>query len=157
MRRVLSISTLYPNAARPRFGPFVARSLEALAARGDWHVTLVNPIGVPPIALGRYLDLSRAAVSGTERRVEIHRPEFMLVPRIGARLNAWSIARTVLPLARRLHAEQPFDLVDAQFFFPDGPAAARVARALGLPLSIKARGAESRFRRTGRGLFEANA
>jgi hypothetical protein len=30
----------------------------------------------------------------------------------------------ILPLGARLHAEQPFDLVDAQFFFPDGPAAA---------------------------------
>src|SRR5690606_11603721 len=42
VRRVLSLSTLYPNTADPRFGTFVARSLEALAARGDWHVTLLN-------------------------------------------------------------------------------------------------------------------
>jgi len=51
----------------------------------------------------------------------------------------------VLPLARRLHAQAPFDLVDAQFFYPDGPAAARIARALGLPLSIKARGADIHY------------
>jgi glycosyltransferase involved in cell wall biosynthesis len=36
-------------------------------------------------------------------------------------------------------------VVDAQFFWPDGPAAMRVARALGLPLSIKARGADIHF------------
>ena len=41
------------------------------------------------------------------------------------------------PLARRLHAETPFDLVDAQFFYPDGPAAMRVADELGLPFSVK--------------------
>jgi glycosyltransferase involved in cell wall biosynthesis len=145
VKRVLSISTLYPNAARPRFGPFVARSLEALAARGDWEVTLVNPIGVPPIALGRYRELAAAAVDGRESGVAVHRLRFTLVPLVGARLNAWAIARAVLPLARRLHAESPFDLVDAQFFFPDGPAAARIARALGLPLSIKARGADIQF------------
>jgi glycosyltransferase involved in cell wall biosynthesis len=52
------------------------------------------------------------------------------------------IVRGVLPLARRLHALAPFDLVDAQFFYPDGPAAARIARDLALPLSIKARGAD---------------
>ena len=51
----------------------------------------------------------------------------------------------MLPLARRLHAERPFDLVDAQFFYPDGPAAATIARALGLPLSIKARGADIHY------------
>lgn len=142
MKRVLSISTLYPNAARPRFGVFVARSMEALTARGDWQVTLVNPVGVPPMPVGRYAPLARAARDGLERGVDVRRPRFTLIPLFGARLNAWAIARAVLPLARRLHAEQPFDLVDAQFFFPDGPAAARVAEALGVPLSIKARGAD---------------
>ncbi|MBA4010044.1 MAG: glycoside hydrolase, partial [Erythrobacter sp.] len=68
-----------------------------------------------------------------------------LIPRIGARRNAAAIARAVLPLARVLHAEAPFALVDAQFFFPDGPAAAIIARELGLPLSIKARGSDITF------------
>ena len=145
MRRVLSISTLYPNAARPRFGPFVARSLEALAARGDWSVTLINPIGVPPIAFGRYRALAAAAEDAVEHGVDVRRPAFTLLPRFGARANPGAVSRAVLPLARKLHAEAPFDLVDAQFFFPDGPAAARVAEALGLPLSIKARGADIQF------------
>ena len=52
MKHVLVLSTLYPNAAGPRFGTFVARSIEALAKRGDWRVTMVNPIGLPPLALG---------------------------------------------------------------------------------------------------------
>lgn len=142
MRRVLSISTLYPNAASPRFGTFVARSLEGLAARGDWHVTMINPIGIPPVAFGRYRPLAQAAVGGTENRVEIHRPRFTLIPRLGARINASVIARRILPLAQRLHAEAPFDLVDAQFFYPDGPVAAWIAAALGLPFSIKARGSD---------------
>jgi hypothetical protein len=47
-RRLLSISTLYPAPPRPGFGGFVARQMEALAARGDWEVTVINPIGMPP-------------------------------------------------------------------------------------------------------------
>jgi glycosyltransferase involved in cell wall biosynthesis len=35
-----------------------------------------------------------------------------------------------------------FDVVDAQFFYPDGPAAMRVADTLDLPFSVKARGAD---------------
>ena len=141
-RRVLSLATLYPNRAQPRFGTFVARSLEALAARGDWRVTVINPIGVPPLALGRYRALAAAAVSGIEHGVEVHRPRYTLIPKIGGRFNPGAIVRKTLPLIRRLHAEAPFDLVDAQFFYPDGPAAAAIARALNLPLSIKARGAD---------------
>lgn len=142
MNHLLSIATLYPNAANPRFGTFVARSLEALAKRGDWRVTVINPIGVPPVAFGRYAALKAAAVDGSEHGVEVHRPTFPLIPKLGGRFNPALIAREVLPQVRRLHAAAPFDLIDAQFFYPDGPAAARIAADLGLPLSIKARGAD---------------
>src|SRR5690349_19919710 len=113
-RRVLGLATLYPNAARPTFGTFVARSLEALAARGDWDVTVINPIGLPPLALGRYAEQARAAVDGVEAGVRVFRPSFPLIPGLSGRWNPLLIARAVLPLARRIHAESPFDLVDAQ-------------------------------------------
>ncbi|MXO72532.1 glycosyltransferase [Alteraurantiacibacter buctensis] len=142
MKRLLSIATLYPNAHAPRFGTFVARQMEALAARGDWEVTVINPVGTPPFAPGRYAAVARAAVNGMEGGVQVLRPRFTLIPAVGGPFNPRMICRAVLPLARRLHAGQPFDLVDAQFFYPDGPAAAAVARDLGLPLAIKARGAD---------------
>ncbi|MGZ3235152.1 MAG: glycosyltransferase [Croceibacterium sp.] len=142
MKRLLSLATLYPNTAQPRFGTFVARSLEALAARDDWQVTVINPIGLPPVRFGHYRALAAAASGGVEHGVEVYRQTFLLIPRYGAAFNPRAIAHAVLPLARRLHAEAPFDLVDAHFFYPDGPAAARVADVLGLPLAIKARGAD---------------
>ncbi|MCB2089554.1 MAG: glycosyltransferase [Sphingomonadaceae bacterium] len=145
MKRVLSLSTLYPNASNPRFGTFVARSLEALAARGDWDVTVINPIGVPPIAFGKYAALKAAAVDGTEHGVRVLRPTFPLIPRFGGPFNPALIAWSVGKLAAQLHAEQPFDVLDAQFFYPDGPAVARLARRLGLPFSIKARGADIHY------------
>ncbi len=142
MPRVLSIATLYPNAHVPRFGTFVARQMEALAARGDWDVTVINPIGVPPVPMGRYKALAAAAVSGIEAGVDVRRPRFTLIPAVGGPFNPRMIVRAILPIARQLHDQTPFDLVDAQFFYPDGPAAAHIARELGLPLSIKARGAD---------------
>lgn len=145
MKHVLALSTLYPNPVNPRFGTFVARSLEALAKRGDWRVTLVNPLGLPPLALGRYRPLAELPAVSEEGGITIHRPHFTLIPRIGARRNAAAIARAVLPLVRRIQTETPIDVLDAQFFFPDGPAAAEIALATGLPLSIKARGSDISF------------
>ena len=144
-KRLLSISTLYPCAARPRFGTFVSSSIEALAARPEWEVTAINPIGLSPVLAGEYRALAEAAVDGEENGVMVHRPRFTLIPKIGGRFNPGMIARAVIPLARKLHEAQPFDIVDAQFFYPDGPAAAAVARALDLPLAIKARGADIHF------------
>ncbi len=141
-RRVLSLSTLFPNPAQPRFGIFVARSLEALQRDTKWDVTVINPIGLPPVALGRYRELAAAAQDGEDFGIRVHRPVFRLIPKIGGRLNPALIARAVLPLVRRLHAQNPFDLVDAQFFYPDGPAAMMIARDLGLPFTVKGRGSD---------------
>lgn len=151
MKHVLSISTLYPNAVNPRFGTFVARSMEALARlgvkrggtdSGSWRVTVINPIGLPPVALGRYRALSKLPEQSEEQGVVVHRPRFTILPAVGARRNASAIAKAALPLVRRIHGETPIDVVDAQFFFPDGPAAAWVAQEMGLPLSLKARGSD---------------
>jgi teichuronic acid biosynthesis glycosyltransferase TuaC len=145
MLRVLSISTLFPNAARPAFGLFVARQAEALARRGDTEMVVINPVAIAPPPLGRFLNTAEERALPAKAQdwgVTVHYPRFPYIPRYGVRFNAALIARAVLPLARRLHAEQPFDMVDAQFFYPDGPAAAAVAKALGLPLSIKARGSD---------------
>lgn len=143
--RVLSLSTLFPSPARPHFGLFVARQAQALVQRGDVDMVVVHPVAVAMAPFDRWLTppaLRALPAMARDGGVEVHYPRYRYVPRIGLRWNPAAIASAVLPLARRLHAEAPFDLVDAQFFYPDGPAAARLARALGLPLSIKARGSD---------------
>jgi teichuronic acid biosynthesis glycosyltransferase TuaC len=100
---------------------------------------------LPPLALGRYRPLADLPPVADEGGITVHRPHFTLIPRIGARRNAAAIARAVLPLVHRIHGETPIDMLDAQFFFPDGPAAAAIARKTGLPLSIKARGSDISF------------
>lgn len=146
--RVLSLSTLYPHHGAPNFGVFVERQMAAVMQRGDVDLVLVSPRGLPPFPLSlhpRYRDLRTAATSELRSDVPVLRPRFTLVPGIGARFNAGAIARAVLPLARMLHREEPFDVIDAQFFHPDGTAAVRVGAALGVPVSIKARGADIHY------------
>ncbi len=146
--RVLSISTLFPSAARPGFGLFLARQFEALAARGDVEVELICPVARPvwPLSLLRAPSPGHFAQPVDKTAAfPVHYVPFGNVPALSTRWNPALIARAVLPLARRLHAERPFDIVDAQFFFPEGPAAARVAKALCLPLSITARGSDIHF------------
>jgi glycosyltransferase involved in cell wall biosynthesis len=143
--RVLSLSTLYPNDQTPNFGVFVERQMRAVAKREDVDLTLVNPIGLPPFPLSlhpRYRPLRALPAQEKRGGVTVLRPRFRLLPMIGARYNAGAIVSAVLPLARKLHRQMPFDLIDAQFFHPDGLAAVRIGAALGLPVSIKARGAD---------------
>lgn len=146
--RVLSLSTLYPNDQNPAFGVFVERQMQAVAKHREIDLTVINPLGRPPFPLAlhpRYRPLRSLAESEMRGGVRVLRPRFTLIPGVGARFNAGAIVRAVLPIARRLHAEQPFDLIDAQFFHPDGYAAVRIGAVLGLPVSIKARGADIHY------------
>lgn len=145
--RILTLSTLFPAASRPNFGIFVERQTAALTAVRDFAVTVVNPIGIAPWPLNLFGDKTRLADLHNEQwgELDVYRPRFMAIPKIGGRLNPDMIARSVLPVARRLHAEIGFDLIDAEFFFPDGPAAMKLSEALGIPYTIKARGADIHY------------
>lgn len=142
---VVSIATLFPDETRPNFGIFVERSLAALARQPDIRLTVIAPLGIPPWPLSlhpRYAALRRLPLREEWHGLTVLRPRFLLIPGIGARLNAGAIARAILPIARALKANGQLDVLDAQFFHPDGPATHRVARALSLPFSVKARGAD---------------
>src|SRR3546814_10372817 len=117
--RVLSIATLFPDAARPNFGLFVERSLRSLAAQPGIDLTVVAPVGLPPWPLSlhpRYRALRRLPRSEQWNGLTVHRPRFRLLPRVGTRLNPTAIAGAVMPLAR---AAAPA-VIDAEFFYPDG-------------------------------------
>lgn len=139
--RVLSIATLFPDSARPNFGLFVERSLRALAAQPGIEMTIVVPVGLPPFPLSlhkRYRALRALPRAESWNGLTVLRPRFTLIPRVGARFSPAKVGRAVLAAVRG----REFDIVDAQFFYPDGPAAMRIADTLGLPFSVKARGAD---------------
>lgn len=144
MLRVLTLSTLYPDSGRPSFGIFVERQTLALAARDGVEVEVVAPVGLPPPPLTSHPHYrAKARLPVAERRwgLAVHRPRFRVWPGLSGTGAARALAAAVLPLARGLGC----DVIDAEFFWPDGVAAMHLAEALGLPFSIKARGSDVHF------------
>ena len=142
---VLTLSTLFPNAAAPNFGIFVERQTAELAGRPEADVTVINPVGIPPWPLNKhkqYSALNALAEHESWHELNVYRPRFKLIPMIGGPHNPRRIAAAILPLVKALHEQRPFDIIDAEFFYPDGPAAMRLADALNIPFTIKARGAD---------------
>jgi len=74
--------------------------------------------------------------------VDVYRPRFLAVPGTAGRLHVHFLIRALAPLLTDLRREFPFDVIDASFFFPDGPAAVALVRRFGVPVSIKARGSD---------------
>src|SRR5688572_8600951 len=126
MLRVLTLSTLYPDGTRPSFGIFVERQTMALAARDGVEVEVVAPVGLPPWPLTAHPHYrSRAGLPAKEQRqgLAVHRPRFRVWPGLSGAGAAPALAAAVLPLARGLRC----DVIDAEFFWPDGVAAMHVA------------------------------
>lgn len=141
MMRVLTLSTLFPDSARPDFGVFVARQTIGLAAHPGVALTMVAPVGLPPWPLTRhprYRALAALPLRETWQGIEVLRPRFLTLPGTGGRFHAAALAHAV----RGAIDGRAFDVIDASFFFPDGVAAVALGRRLGVPVSIKARGAD---------------
>lgn len=148
MLRVLTLSTLFPDASRPRFGPFVERQTLELAAHPDVELRVFAPVGLPPwpvSKLGHYRPLSGLPVHEAWKGLDVYRPRFLHLPGTQGRFDAGMMARALLPMLERLRQEFRFDIIDAEFFFPDGPSAVDLGKALRVPVSIKARGADIHY------------
>ncbi|KRB82242.1 glycoside hydrolase [Sphingomonas sp. Root710] len=146
MLRVLTLSTLFPDRTRPGFGGFVERQTLGLAAHPGVELRVVAPYAAPPTAWAKrhpaYREISQLPPRETWKGIDVHRPQFPALPLIGGRLNPWSIWWTLLPLLDAIREDFPFDVIDAEFFYPDGPAAVWLGRRHGVPVSIKARGSD---------------
>jgi glycosyltransferase involved in cell wall biosynthesis len=143
--KVLTFTTLYPNAARPAHGIFVETRLRQLLASGQVESTVVAPVPWFPFthsAFGAYATQARAPRAETRNEIEVLHPRFPALPKIGMTLAPLLLYRAVLSLVERLRRERGFDLIDAHYFYPDGVAAAMLGRRLGVPVVITARGTD---------------
>ena len=145
MLRVLTLSSLFPDASRPNFGVFVERQTLGLAAHPGVDLKVVVPRGMPPFPFDRhahYAALRRLPAREAWKGLDVRRPRFAALPATGGRWHAPLLARALVPVLAGMRRDFPFDVIDAEFFFPDGPAAIALARRFGVPVSVKARGAD---------------
>ena len=143
--RILTFSSLFPNAEQPAHGLFVWRRLRQLLATGEVEATVVAPVPWFPSRaprFGRYACFARIPPTETLAGVEVHHPRHVVLPGVGMSLAPALMALGVRDCVERLHRSRGFDLIDAQYFYPEGVAAAWIARTLDLPLAITARGTD---------------
>jgi glycosyltransferase involved in cell wall biosynthesis len=138
-------TTLFPNAARPSHGIFVANRLEQLVASGAVKPHVIAPIPWRPgfydhPSLGR---LGSIPLHTAYKGVAVEHPRYALIPKIGMTLSPAALyhaGRKVI--ARLLREGQNINLIDAHYFYPDGVAAVRLGKTFGLPVVVTARGSD---------------
>ena len=143
--RVLLFSTLYPSSIRPGHGVFVETRLRHLLASGEVEARVVAPVPWFPSTHPRFGEWARIAKTPLHEKwndIDIEHPCYPLPPKVGMNIAPFLLAAFSLPTIRRLQRDFDFDIIDAHYYYPDGVAAALIARYLGKPFVVTARGTD---------------
>jgi glycosyltransferase involved in cell wall biosynthesis len=138
MINVLVLSRNYPNAVLPFVGPWVQQL--AKFTLGDCDVRVVAPVPYYPRFLPgppEFRRFRQVPAQEVADGIQVSHPRFLTGPGysthdLDAQAYYWGVTKTV----DRLWREKPFDLIHAHFIYPDGVAAARLARRYGVPLVV---------------------
>jgi teichuronic acid biosynthesis glycosyltransferase TuaC len=144
--KILTFSTLFPNAEKPGHGIFVETRLRHLAASGQVEARVVAPVPWFPLKhprFGTYSAYARAPGSEVRSGIPVLHPRYPVLPKIGMNVAPRLLANAVRPVLARMIADGfDFDLIDAHYFYPDGVAAAMLGQYFNKPVVITARGSD---------------
>lgn len=144
--RLLTFSTLYPSSVRPGHGIFVETRLRELLSSGAVEAKVVAPVpwffSTHP-RYGEYAQVAKTPHREMHNGIEVLHPRYLLPPKIGMTIAPFSMALGAIPTIQRLLSDGfDFDLIDAHYYYPDGVAAALLARHFNKPFTVTARGTD---------------
>ena len=144
--RTLLFSTLYPSSARPLHGIFVETRLRELLRQPGVQARVVAPVPwfwSTDARHGKHAVMARTPARETRNGIDVRHPRYLTIPKVGmtaAPLLLALGARSAVAAVQREGFE--FDVIDAHYYYPDGVAAALLARWFHKPLVITARGTD---------------
>jgi teichuronic acid biosynthesis glycosyltransferase TuaC len=144
--RLLTFSTLYPSSVRPGHGIFVETRLRELLGSAEVDVRVVAPVpwffSTDP-RYGEYARMAKTPKRETHNGIDVLHPRYLLPPKVGMTVAPMTMAIGAIPALRQLVAEgYDFDVIDAHYYYPDGVAAALLARYFKKPFTVTARGTD---------------
>jgi glycosyltransferase involved in cell wall biosynthesis len=144
--RLLTFSTLYPNAVRPGNGVFVENRLRHLVEMGGVTAEVIAPVPWFPFTshrFGAYGDFARVPPREVRHEIDVEHPRYPVIPTIGMNVAPWLLFQAMKKhLRAKLERGADFDLIDAHYFYPDGVAATLLGRHFNKPVVITARGTD---------------
>ena len=142
--KILVLSSLFPNDVQPRHGIFIEHRVAHLARAGD-EIRVVAPVPWFPSSnprFGHYAALTRIPKAATRRGVAVNYPRHPVIPKVGMALAPMLMAAALYPVLAKLRREFDFDVIDSYYLYPDGVAAALLAKWLDVSFTMTALGSD---------------
>ena len=144
--RVLLFSSLYPSSERPDHGIFVQTRLRELLATGEIEARVIAPVPwfySTDLRHGDHARMARTPARETLQGIDTWHPRYLLPPKVGMHIAPFMMAAGAKRTLSKIIGEGfDFDVIDAHYFYPDGVAAALLARWFHKPLVVTARGSD---------------
>ena len=144
--KLLTFSTLFPNAEQPNHGIFVETRLRYLIASGQVESRVVAPVPWFPFKhprFGHYAALAKVPAREQRHGLDIVHPRYVVLPKVGMLGTPLLMARAArAAIGRILDEGYDFDVIDAHYFYPDGVAAVMLGKYFNKPVTITARGTD---------------
>jgi teichuronic acid biosynthesis glycosyltransferase TuaC len=139
--RVLTFTRVFPNGQQPLHGVFVGERIRALSRLCDLQVIAPVPWTPPTRLLGkRYYSYSRIPREEFHERIPLKHPRFLVCPKFFKSVDGMLMAAYSWQALSSMRRSFPFDVIDAHWAYPDGLAAAVLAKVFNVPLVLTIRG-----------------
>lgn len=144
--KILTFTTLFPNAAKPHHGIFTQTALKDVLHTGEIETVVVAPTPWFPFKgqqFGSYGVFARIPREEVRIDTRVLHPRYFLPPKVGMNIAPFLLAHAAKRAIRRLMDEGfEFDVIDAHYFYPDGVAAVMLGRHFKKPVVISALGTD---------------
>ena len=145
--KLLTFSTLFPNAEWSQHGIFEQTSLRQLVASNKATPRVVAPVPWLPVRhrlFGEYAAFANVPKDETRFSIKVVHPRYPLPPKVGMTFAPWALAYAAKSAIDRIFDEgYGFDIIDAHYFYPDGVAAAMLGRYFNKLVVITALGKDT--------------
>jgi teichuronic acid biosynthesis glycosyltransferase TuaC len=141
--RIVVFSSLFPNALQPSAGLFIRERMFRVGQQLPLIVVSPKPWFPGQGLVRRFRPHYRPMPPHQESQsgFNVLFPRFLAIPGLFRSLDSLFMALASYLTLRRLRA-RGYNLIDAHFAYPDGHAATRLGRWLGLPVCVTLRGTE---------------
>lgn len=143
---ILTITSLFPDSVHPYHAVFVRSRMEAFIKKHGHQLTVIAPVpfypNLPFGTVKTYDDLARVPSVEDPWGYPIYHPRYFILPFISMRYHGRLMAAAVKATTKKIHGENPVDIVDGHYIYPDGSAALTAGKLLGVPIVLSARGTD---------------
>ncbi len=143
--KVLFISQIFPTPVNPTKGVFSEQLVQGLMDYCDVRVVCPQP-WFPRLPRWKFLErwhgYSLIPTEYDVDRIPVLSPKYPFIPKWGDRYHSFLLFLGLVRYAYALRRRFRFDVINAHWLYPDGVAAAWLARIMGVPLVLSGLGCD---------------